>query len=234
MSKKKPLSIAVAARKGGVGKTTIAAGLASLLARSREVMLVDFDTQSNSAMALGLDAAAAGIGEALLGNPCARQDVSGLERLQVVAGGPGVENPLLWQQPGAVRLSRLEALAAGRALVMDCPPGGGDAEDLALTAAGVLLVVTEPHPLAVAGISRVLAHRRKGQRAAVILNKLDSRRKLDKDAAANLGRFLDVPMFTVRAAAEVSNAAANGVPLALAKKCKAVEDLLAIIEWMDK
>ena len=47
---------------------------------------------------------------------------------------------------------------------------------------------------------------------------------LDRDAVANLGSYLDVPMFTVRASSEVSNAAANGVPLAL-KKCKALDDI---------
>lgn len=234
MSKKKTLSIAVASRKGGVGKTTIAAGLSSILALSRETLLVDFDIQSNISMALGLNPAADGIGEALLGQPHEVQTVAKLDRLHVMAGGPGLESPYLWQQPETITQERLLSLAAGRTLVMDCPPGGGDPEQLAIKSADILLVVVEPHPLAVAGISRVLAHKHDHQRVAVILNKLDARRKLDKDAAENLGSFLDVPMFTVRAASEVSNAAANGIPLSLAKKCKALDDMKAIIEWMEK
>jgi chromosome partitioning protein len=235
MSKQKtPLSIAVAARKGGVGKTTIAAALASLFALDRDALLVDFDPQSSTALALGLDPAAPGTGEALQGKPYEVQRVARLDRLQVMAGGAGLESPTLRTLPESVTLDRLEALQAGRVLVMDCPPGGGLFEDLAIKAAEVLLVVTEAHPLAVAGIGRVLACRRKGQRVAVVLNKVDNRRKLDRDAAEQLGKFLGVPVFTVHNAAEVSHAAAQGIPLALAKKCKPIDDLKALIKWIEK
>jgi hypothetical protein len=66
------------------------------------------------------------------------------------------------------------------------------------------------------------------------LNKVDNRRKLDRDAAEQLEKFLGVPVFTVHNAAEVSHAAAQGIPLALAKKCKPIDDLKALIKWIEK
>jgi chromosome partitioning protein len=52
----KQLRVAVAAGKGGVGKTTIACGIASVLAANgRGVLLIDLDPQSNAAWGLGAD-----------------------------------------------------------------------------------------------------------------------------------------------------------------------------------
>lgn len=235
MSKKKPpLVIAVAARKGGVGKTTIAAGLASLLARSRDTLLIDFDPQSSAALALGLDPAAPGTGEALLGKPAEFQPVEKLERLQVLAGGPCLESPVFAARKPAEEVARLQAVAAGRAVVMDCPPGGGDFEDLAIAAAGVLLVVTEAHPLAVAGVGRVLENKRPGQRAAVVLNKYDKRRKLDRMAAEQLGQVLGVPVFVVPNDAKIAQAAAEGTPAALFKRGPALAALEELLAKVDK
>ena len=44
--------IAVAGRKGGVGKTTISCGIASVFAsQNKRVLVVDLDPQSNAALA---------------------------------------------------------------------------------------------------------------------------------------------------------------------------------------
>jgi chromosome partitioning protein len=63
--------IAVAARKGGVGKTTIACGIASVLAKQgQQVLVIDLNPQSNAAYALGFNPAAPGTAELLIGeNP---------------------------------------------------------------------------------------------------------------------------------------------------------------------
>jgi chromosome partitioning protein len=69
--------VAVVARKGGVGKATIACGVASILAtQGKQVLVVDLDPQSNSAYALG-------------GDPTPLEAVPGLH---VLLGGPNLTN----------------------------------------------------------------------------------------------------------------------------------------------
>ncbi|WP_339366850.1 ParA family protein [Gloeocapsa sp. PCC 7428] len=58
--------IAVAARKGGVGKTTVACGLASVFAHlGHRVLVVDLDPQSKAGYVLGTDPTATGTAELL-------------------------------------------------------------------------------------------------------------------------------------------------------------------------
>jgi chromosome partitioning protein len=87
----KQYRIAVAARKGGVGKTTIACSLASVFSsQHKSVLLIDLDPQSNSAYALGVDPGAPGSAELLMG-----EDPTPLvanEYLHVYPGGPNLNN----------------------------------------------------------------------------------------------------------------------------------------------
>jgi chromosome partitioning protein len=86
----KKISVAVAAGKGGVGKTTIACGIASVFAQQGcRVLLVDLDPQSNAAWGLGADPTASGTAELLLGQQPA--PVNATRNLQVLPGGPGLK-----------------------------------------------------------------------------------------------------------------------------------------------
>ena len=79
--------IAVAARKGGVGKTTVACGLASVLAyQGQRVLVVDLDPQSNAGYLLGVDPTAPGTAELLSENLPTPLEAS--PGLYVLPGGP--------------------------------------------------------------------------------------------------------------------------------------------------
>ncbi len=83
--------VAVSGRKGGVGKTTVACGLASVLAaQGKRTLVIDLDPQSNSAYVLGTDPTAPGTAD-LLAN---RQPVplAATDNLYVLPGGPGLSS----------------------------------------------------------------------------------------------------------------------------------------------
>jgi cellulose biosynthesis protein BcsQ len=88
--------IAVAARKGGVGKTTIACGIASVLASKKlRVLVIDLDPQSNAAFILGGDPTQPGTATLLSGQsprPLAIDDY-----LAVLPGGPELMNHAIQQ-----------------------------------------------------------------------------------------------------------------------------------------
>ena len=86
--------IAVAARKRGVGKTTIACGLASVFAaQQKSVLVIDIDPQSNAAYALGVDPTAPGTAELLMSKHSTPLIAN--EYLHVYPGGPNLNNQAL-------------------------------------------------------------------------------------------------------------------------------------------
>lgn len=164
-------TLAVLSLKGGVGKTTVALGLASAAqARGLRTLVGDLDPQCNATSALDPAETRASLAE-VLATP--RRSV--LESAIAPSGwGPGVDvlvgseevESLNDPDPGARRLNRLgKALAELNRLidhgelpyqlvVLDCPPSLGRLTRSALVAAQGALMVTEPSLFAVAGVQR--------------------------------------------------------------------------------
>lgn len=164
-------TLAVVSLKGGVGKTSVALGLASAaLARSLRTLVADLDPQCNATSALDPGPTETSLAE-VLASP--RRSVlesaiaasgwgSGLD---VLVGSEDVE-ALNDPAPGARRLNRLcRALGELNRLVdhgelpyqlvvLDCPPSLGRLTRSALVAAQGALMVTEPTLFAVSGVQR--------------------------------------------------------------------------------
>jgi len=232
--------IAVAARKGGVGKTTIACGVASVLAKQgRKVLVVDLDPQSNAAYALGVDPTAPGTAELLMGN-----QTSPLEAtlgLYVLPGGPNLTNQTI-QSLHPEDLADLVKVMPYDAVVLDCPPGNESLERLGLVAAQATLVVTNAHPFAIMGANRVMGilesyrnrERRGPQQWALVLSQVDERRALDKELPAQLvQRYSDIQHFTLHQDTNLSQAGAQQIPLMdYAPRSRSAEELTAIAQWI--
>ena len=165
------VSIAVVNQKGGVGKTTVALGLASAAAASGlRVLVVDLDPQANASTGMGVWDAELTVDHALA------TDQPGVLRSVVMAGGwpdggggspPDVaaSSPLLAQREPQLAndpigaQDRLQVAMVGidhDLVLIDCPPSLGLLTVNGLFAADRALVVTEPGAWASDGVQQIL------------------------------------------------------------------------------
>ena len=161
--------IAVAAQKGGVGKTTTSVSLAAALARyhGKRVLLVDIDPQGHVATALS-DQVRPG------GTPLSRvlEDERGGEVLDCVAS---TEIDGLDVTPLDPRLAACEDLLGTRigkefilrdklkitrthydVIILDCPPNQGNLALNGLVAADEVIIPCDPSPLALKGVQTLV------------------------------------------------------------------------------
>jgi len=165
------LVVATLSLKGGVGKTTVALGLAGAAqAHGVRTLVVDLDPQANATVALDAAATSASVAD-VLDEPT----TATVHRAIVPSGwGDGVDVLVGAEQterhnrpdPGATQLGRLcRALdrlrdpADGdeepyRLVIIDCPPSLGQLTRSALAAAQRAVLVTDPTMFAVSGVQR--------------------------------------------------------------------------------
>lgn len=171
-----PFVLAVAITKGGTGKTTSAAALAVELAESgMPVVLVDVDTQGQTAHALGIPLGDRGPGLAgVLGGTISAADA--LVEVRPGRGGTGpvfllagssalaAEAGKMASDPAAGLLGVRDAVLAAaeavgaRIVVIDTPPGWGPLSLGSLAAADAVLSPLPPHALAVEALATFDRH----------------------------------------------------------------------------
>ncbi|TVT28477.1 ParA family protein [Amycolatopsis rhizosphaerae] len=165
-------TVAVLSLKGGVGKTTVALGIASAaMRRGTRTLVADLDPQGNATASLDPPYTEATLAD-VLENPhrsvLARAIAPSVwsEDVEVLVGSEDLE---LLNEPGPDE-RRLESLSRaldeldeapprGRPyelMILDCPPSLGRLTMSALVAADAALLVTEPTMYAVAGAQRAL------------------------------------------------------------------------------
>ena len=234
------IRIAVAARKGGVGKTSIACGLGSVLAnQGRRVLVIDLDPQSNAAYVLGTDPTAPGTADLLIGGSPIPLEAA--TDLHVLPGGPDLAGHAI-QSLDPEDLADAVAPLDYDTLIFDCPPGVEYLERLGLVAANVALVCTDAHPLAVMGAGRVINElklrqqkgRRGAKRWALALSRIDLRRSMDQALDKQLAAAYPViDRLIVHQDSAVAWAGAERIPLMkYDSNCKGARDLQAIAHWV--
>lgn len=232
--------VAVSGRKGGVGKTTVACGLASVFAnQGQKVLVIDLDPQSNTAYVLGTNPTAPGTAQLLLDQ--APAPVEALPNLHVLPGGPDLTSYGVQSSDPEDLADAVEALDYD-VILFDCPPGVEYLERLGWVAADTALVCTNAHPLAVMGAGRVIseleARQQKGRRGAsrfaLVLSMIDLRRSMDQALDAQLASaYPQTKRMVVRQDATLAWAGAERVPLMeYDPKCKGAEDMQRIAEWI--
>lgn len=236
----KQYKIAVCGRKGGVGKTTTAACLGSLLAsKGFKCLILDLDPQSNAGFVLGIDPVAPGVAELLLG--AKPQPLEAATNLYVLPGGPN----LLGRNVESLDPEDLADITDAmdyKVVIFDCPPGTDFLERFGVVAADIALICTTAHPLGIVGAKRVLAeveirHKkgRKGpERWAFVLTQINRSRVFDRMLPEQLAQeHPEVPRLLIGQNADLSWATAQGQPFMEASpNAKSVSDFAKVANWV--
>lgn len=217
------LVVATLSLKGGVGKTTVALGLAGAAQQHGvRTLLVDLDPQANATIALDTGPTSATVAE-VLDDP--RRSV--IQAAIAPSGwGPGLDVLVGAEQterhnhpdPSGKQLQRLRRALQRlhdpedpngaddpfKLVIIDCPPSLGQLTRSALAAADRAVLVTDPTMFAVAGVQRafdaVQAERQRGnpdlQPLGVLVNRVRSRNNEHSYRIAELRELFGPLVFT--------------------------------------
>ena len=201
MSKKRPIVVALANQKGGVGKSTTAINLAATLAfQGQRTLLIDLDPQGNATSGLGVDRAAisTSIYDVLLKEsevddsvePTSVRDLFVIPATIDLAGAE-IELVSLFSRENRLRNAITELEQEFDIILIDCPPSLGLLTVNAFTAADEVLIPIQCEYYALEGLSQLLrnvqlvvANLNPSLRVGgVVLTMYDGRTKLSKDVA---------------------------------------------------
>jgi len=148
--------LAIANRKGGVGKTTIAVAVATKLASTTPTLLIDLDSQANATESLGIQLKPH-VAKWLMFNETPELDRYG--KLDVLAGNADTRKvDLALASEGRIYgiAELLRPITQYEWIVLDCPPSITMVTQAALYAADLVLCPTILEYLSLAGVRQMM------------------------------------------------------------------------------
>jgi chromosome partitioning protein len=233
----RPRILAFANQKGGVGKTTTAINLASVLAADHKVALLDLDPQGNASTGLGIgrqDRSAGSYALLVEGRPLGELlRPTPVPNLTILPADPdlaGAEIELVGLEARERRLSQCfaeaaEVLSTYDYIFLDCPPSLGLITLNALVAADGVLVPLQTEFFALEGISQITRTIDRVRRAlnsrltleGIVLTMADRRNNLSELVASDVRGFFKDKVFetVIPRNVRVSEAPSHGLPVIL-------------------
>ena len=225
--------IAIANQKGGVGKTTTAINVSSLLAAAeRKTLLIDIDPQANSSSGLGINNHTPSVYEVLIGANTANEVIietfmpfMDLLPSNINLVGAEIEMVDLPHRENLLRNALKGGSDKYEFIIIDCPPSLGLLTLNALTASNSVLIPVQCEYFALEGLGQLLntinivkQHFNKDLAIeGVLLTMFDSRLKLSHQVAEEVKKYFGDKVFKtiIHRNVRISEAPSFGKPIIL-------------------
>ncbi len=238
--------IAFANHKGGVGKTTSAVNIASVLGETgKRVLVMDIDPQGSASLHFGVKDKGTEFLHALERTAAAPVLPTAVRGVDLIPSGPALSEAAqrFGGVLGAELLTRCLARTQGdwELVIIDCPPGPGILTMSALRVSQHVVIPIEANRLALNGLDQMIetldSVRRKNLHPGIlgiIVCRANPRRIIHRETMADLERRFPGRMAPfVRENVSLAEAPAQGKPITLyAPDSIGAEDYRRVTQWL--